>query len=67
MNGDIGRDLCQAYEDGLWDMFVRISTAYHGKQYYFREDSGTVYSRDSHKELTFVEAEFEFLSRIERE
>ena len=53
---DIGRDIGQAYDDGLWDMFERISTAYHGKQYYFRQDSGNVYSRECHKELTLEEA-----------
>lgn len=32
------------YEDGEFDMFERISTAYHGKQYYFLQENGKVYN-----------------------
>ena len=57
-------DIGQAYNDGLWDMFEQISSAYHGKQYYFLQEDGNVYSRECHKEISFDEAINEFLERI---
>lgn len=52
------------YEDGEYDMFERISTAYYGKQYYFLQDDESVYSRASHKYMTFRDAVDEFLKEI---
>ena len=54
----------QAYKNGEWDMFNLISSAYCGKQYYFLESDGRVYSRESHKYMTREEAFQEFLERI---
>lgn len=60
------RDIGEAldYEDGEWDMFEMISTAYHGKQYYFLQENGKVYSRDSCLYLTREEAYAEFLREV---
>jgi hypothetical protein len=50
------------YDKGEWEMFSLITSAYFGKQYYFLEDNGTVYSRLSHKALaTKQDAYNEFL------
>lgn len=78
MNGDterkvgrmrgIGKDLQAAfnlgYERGRFDALDAISSVYHGKQYYFLEDNGTVYSRDSCKYLTLEEAIYEFAEKF---
>lgn len=41
-------------------MFIRLSNAYWGKQYYFQNKDGTFYSRYSNKDLTPDEATIEF-------
>lgn len=60
LNGDRSQ-----YEKGEWDMFETITSAYNGKQYYFRQDDGSVYSRESGKYLTKDEAYDEFLGKIQ--
>ena len=50
--------------DLAWDMFVTISSAYWGKQYYFLQDNGAVYSRKSCNYMTFDEAVSEFCRTI---
>ena len=45
-------------------MFVTISSLYHGKQYYFLQDDGIVYSRDSGRYMTVEAAYDEFFGRI---
>ena len=52
------------YERGEWELFSLISSAWHGKQYYFLNDNGTVYSRASHKNMSREEAIYEFLEQI---
>ena len=52
------------YEKGEWDMFELITSAWNGKQYYFPQDDGSVYSRESGKCMTKAEAYEEFLSQI---
>jgi len=52
------------YERGLWEMFSMITSVYWGKQYYFMEDNGLVYSRDSGKYMTFADAVCEFTKKI---
>lgn len=47
-----------------WDLFETITSAWHGKQYYFLEDDGRVYSRQSHKTMTVDDAVNEFLMTI---
>lgn len=59
LNGDRSQ-----YEKGEWDMFETITSAYNGKQYYFLQDDGSVYSRESGKYLTKAEAYDEFLGQI---
>lgn len=52
------------YEKGVWDMFELITSAYYGKQYYFLEPLGIVYSRASGKYIKRDEAYREFLRMI---
>lgn len=48
-----------------WELFELITSAYYGKQYYFLEDNGMVYSRKSHSYLKDAdEAMNEFLKEI---
>ena len=49
---------------GEWDMFELITSVYFGKQYYFAEDNGLVYSRETHKHMTKEDAISEFLGII---
>lgn len=49
-----------------WEMFDLITSAYYGKRYYFPENNGLVYSRDSHIYMSREEAYNEFLERITR-
>lgn len=46
------------YHQGMWDMFESITSACFGKQYYFRDDSGMVYSRLSHKYFPSAEGAY---------
>lgn len=52
------------YNRGMWDMFVLISSAWHGKQYYFKQNNGIVYSRESGTYMTVNEAYNEFISKL---
>lgn len=67
---DVGKQLQDAYEDGFkmgeFEVLDFLSSAWHGKQYYFMENeaNGIVYSRDSCKNITLDEAISEFASRI---
>lgn len=54
----------EQYKKGEWDMFRLITSAYFGKQYYFVEDNGIVYSRETHKYMTKDDAISEFLGII---
>lgn len=58
------KDICDR-KAGEWDMFELITSVYYGKQYYFKEEYGLVYSRASHKTMTFDEALNEFLQEID--
>lgn len=49
---------------GEWDMFELITSVYFGKQYYFVEENGIVYSRSTHKHMTKDDAIREFLDII---
>lgn len=51
-------------KEGEWDMFNLITSVYFGKQYYFLEDDGIVYSRQSHKHMKREKAIQEFLDII---
>lgn len=52
------------YELGQWDMFITLSSAWHGKQYYFLQDNGWVYSRKSCQFMTVEQAYEEFAKEI---
>ena len=56
--------LLSPYEQGEWDLFVNITSIYYGKQYYFLESHGMVYSRASHKSMPKREAMQEFFDAI---
>lgn len=49
------------YEQGEWDMFNLITSVEYGKQYYFLEKNGMVYSRKSHEYMTREQAYEEYL------
>ena len=49
---------------GEWDMFELITSVWYGKQCYFVEENGIVYSRVSCKHMSVDEAIKEFLGRI---
>lgn len=49
---------------GEWDMFELITSAWYGKQYYFKQSNDIVYSRLYHKYMTVDEAIIEFLGEI---
>ena len=57
-------DEAATYAIGEWDMFRLITSTWYGKQCYFREDNGIVYSRLSNKYLTVDQAYTEFLGQI---
>lgn len=48
------------YERGELDTLIRLSNVYNGKQYYFEQDNGMIYSRESDKLMTLEEAIREF-------
>ena len=52
------------YEDGEWDMFELITTAYYGKQMYFLENNNIAYSRVSNKAMMVGDAVQEFIKTI---
>lgn len=52
------------YERGEYDILVLLSSAWHGKQYYFMQENGMVYSRDSGEYMTLDDAITEFANRI---
>ena len=52
------------YELGQWDMFVTLSSAWYGKQYYFLQENGWVYSRKSSQYMTVEQAYQEFATVI---
>lgn len=52
------------YEWTPFDVLVVLSGAWWGKQYYFEQDNGQIYSRDSGKYMTLDEAIAEFAEKI---
>ena len=55
------KDVYRKQIDGEWEMFNLITSTYYGKQYYFLNKDGSVYSRDSHTNMSRDEAVNEFL------
>ena len=54
------------YQQGMWDMFEFITSAWYGKQMYFKEADGRVYSRLSRKTMCQSDAVSEFLDMGEQ-
>ena len=54
----------KGYADGEWELFTLITSAYYGKEYYFIQDDGLVYSRASCKYMKKDDAVREFLGII---
>lgn len=50
--------------DGAWEMFSLITSAWYGKECYFIQNDGNVYSSVSGRIMPRVEAVNEFLRRI---
>lgn len=59
-----GRGMNEEITESAWEMFELITSVYFGKQYYFVEDNGLVYSRETHKHMTKDDAINEFLNII---
>ena len=51
-------------EDEKWNVFDLLSSAWFGKQCYFKQDDGTVYSRASGEYLSFDQALDEFAGEL---
>lgn len=47
-----------------FDVLCVLSGAYWGKQYYFQQDNGMIYSRESGNYMTLDDAIAEFAKRI---
>lgn len=58
------RRMREEITESAWEMFELITSVYFGKQYYFVEDNGLVYSRETHKHMTKDDAINEFLGII---
>ena len=50
---------------GEWDMFELLTSVWHGKQYYFKQDNDMVYSRASCKTMPVQDAIKEFMKEID--
>ena len=48
------------FEKGQFDVLERLSSIWHGKQYYFKDDNDLIYSRASHETMTLKDAIDEF-------
>ena len=55
------------FELGEFEMFEVITSVYYGRQYYFLQDNGMVYSGESGKEMVMHDAVSEFLRILEGE
>lgn len=58
-------EMLSPYEQGEWDMFNLITSVEYGKQFYFLEKNGMVYSRKSHEYMTREQAYEEYLKGCE--
>ena len=47
-----------------WELFALLSSAWYGKDCYFKQDDGTVYSRASCQYLSFDQATDEFATAL---
>ena len=51
-------------KQGEWDMFCLITSAWYGKECYFKQNDGMVYSRFSGTYITVNDAINEFVKEI---
>lgn len=73
--GNALRDVCRVVdaapsveaEPSCWDVFDDITSFYYGKQMYFSQSDGTIYSRLSCGYMSFEEALSEFCEAIAKE
>ncbi len=63
-NNNLAWGALSPYRRGEWDMFEQVTSVWYGKQYYFLESHGMVYSRASHKSMPMREAVQEFFDAI---
>ena len=64
VRGEYGGAGMNNYEKGRWDMFELITSTWNGKQAYFLQDDGSVYSRVSCRYMSVEDALDEFLKKI---
>ena len=72
----ISSDYCKGWNDAVevanaedreWELFDLITSVWYGKQYYFKQEDGTVYSRATHQYMLFDQAVDEFAQHISGE
>lgn len=63
LHSDAAREMRMLAEHE-WNLFDLITTVWHGKAYYFKQDDGMIYSRESCTYLTFDQALDEFASAL---
>lgn len=52
------------YDRGRWEVLLDASNAEWGKQCYFLQDNGEIYSRETEKLMTLDQAIEEFVLRL---
>ena len=57
-------DRLEAPGNAEWDVFETITSAYGGKQIFFKENNGTIYDRYKGEYITFEEAIIRFCKLI---
>jgi hypothetical protein len=53
-----------AYKNGEYDTLDLLAGAWHGKQYYFKQRNGMIYSRETCQYMTLDDAIAEFANRL---
>lgn len=65
--GELFRDALtyiQQLKEREWDLFDLLSSVWHGKSYYFKQEDGTVYSRASCEYMSLDQAIDEFAHEL---
>jgi len=52
------------YDKGRYETLRLLASAWYGKDYYFDEPNGIIYSRLSHKYMTLDDALMEFMREL---
>lgn len=60
----VAAELGRANRESEWNVFELISSAYYGKQYYFKQDNGQVYSRATGAYQSQEDAIADFIDNI---